>query len=188
LPSRNIAKVFSRVLVRKCGNFLIPRMTKMQSARVQIMLERPILRVDTPYPAECGVSVVCLGSGLPQPSYGTMILIFTNKEDAHPNPVIDILTERGVPFFRLNTEALGFLRYLDEVPSIGSILNDRYASSKMVQSQVAIDCGFTIPHTLSTNRKTLFRSGISIPGSCRSCPAGAGGRRGNVCSSVKRRG
>lgn len=35
-----------------------------------------------------------------------MILIFTNKEDAHPNPVIDILTERDVPFFRLNTEAL----------------------------------------------------------------------------------
>lgn len=151
-----------------------------------------------------------------------MILIFTNKEDAHPNPVIDILTERGVPFFRLNTEALltdyvftweaisancdfhiactandqvvigseittiwdrrpekpdrlplrntpeidahnlqealGFLwylrYYLDDVPSIGSILNDRYASSKMVQSQVAIDCGFTIPHTLFTNRKT----------------------------------
>lgn len=119
MPSRNIAKVFSRVLVRKCGNFLIPRMTKMQSARVQIMLERPILRVDTPYPAECGVSVVCLGPGLPQPSYGTMILIFTNKEDAHPNPVIDILTERGVPFFRLNTEALGFLRIWMKFPRSG---------------------------------------------------------------------
>lgn len=35
-----------------------------------------------------------------------MVLIFTNKEDAHPNPVIDLLTERGVPFFRLNTECL----------------------------------------------------------------------------------
>jgi glutathione synthase/RimK-type ligase-like ATP-grasp enzyme len=35
-----------------------------------------------------------------------MILIFTNREDAHPNPVIDILTERGEPFFRLNTEVL----------------------------------------------------------------------------------
>lgn len=35
-----------------------------------------------------------------------MILIITNKEDVHPTPVIDILTGRGVPFFRLNTEAL----------------------------------------------------------------------------------
>lgn len=35
-----------------------------------------------------------------------MILVITNKEDAHPTPVIDILTGRGVPFFRLNTEAL----------------------------------------------------------------------------------
>ena len=35
-----------------------------------------------------------------------MILIFTNKEDIHPSPVIDILTERGAPFFRFNTEAL----------------------------------------------------------------------------------
>ena len=35
-----------------------------------------------------------------------MILIFTNKEDLHPNPVIDILEKRGAAFFRLNTEAL----------------------------------------------------------------------------------
>ncbi len=35
-----------------------------------------------------------------------MILVFTNKEDAHPNPVFDLLKERGVPFFRFNTEDL----------------------------------------------------------------------------------
>ena len=35
-----------------------------------------------------------------------MILIITNKEDVHPTPVIEILTERGIPFFRLNTESL----------------------------------------------------------------------------------
>ncbi len=35
-----------------------------------------------------------------------MVLIFTNKEDAHPNLVIDYLYEWGVPFFRLNTEEL----------------------------------------------------------------------------------
>ncbi|MDR2652582.1 MAG: hypothetical protein LBC68_09775 [Prevotellaceae bacterium] len=35
-----------------------------------------------------------------------MILIITNKEDAHPTPVIEYLSERQVPVFRLNTEAL----------------------------------------------------------------------------------
>ena len=35
-----------------------------------------------------------------------MILIITNKEDVHPTPVIERLTERGIPFFRLNTESL----------------------------------------------------------------------------------
>ena len=144
-----------------------------------------------------------------------MVLLFTNKED------LDILTERSVPFFRINTEALltdyefcwwadssgcdfritnvltgltmrgsdvttvwdrrpeaprllpvnntevindhirkealGFLRflryYLEAIPSIGSIVGDRVASSKMLQYQVAIDCGFVIPETIFTNRK-----------------------------------
>lgn len=35
-----------------------------------------------------------------------MILIITNKEDAHPTPVIEQLSAWGVPVFRLNTEAL----------------------------------------------------------------------------------
>lgn len=35
-----------------------------------------------------------------------MILIITNKEDVHPTPVIEILTAKGTPFFRLNTESL----------------------------------------------------------------------------------
>jgi glutathione synthase/RimK-type ligase-like ATP-grasp enzyme len=35
-----------------------------------------------------------------------MILLITNKEDTHPTPVINLLRERGVPIFRLNTEAL----------------------------------------------------------------------------------
>lgn len=153
-----------------------------------------------------------------------MILIFTNKEDAHPNPVIDILTERGVPFFRLNTEdlltdysfewhsnpgeedfsirnlasgltlkgsevtalwdrrpeapkslpvkntpeidahnraeALGFLNflryYLKDIPSIGSIVNDRVSSSKMLQIELARSLGFAVPDTLFSNRKEDF--------------------------------
>ena len=155
-----------------------------------------------------------------------MILIFTNKEDAHPNLVIDILIEWGVPFFRLNTEdllteysfqwwvkssdcdfeiegrkngikvkgseitavwdrrpelpttllfhntdqidkhnlkeALGFLQflryYLRNVPSIGSIVEDRVASSKMLQYRVAIDCGFTVPDTVFSNTKEAIIS------------------------------
>ena len=35
-----------------------------------------------------------------------MILIITNKEDVHPTPVIKYLSERQIPVFRLNTEAL----------------------------------------------------------------------------------
>lgn len=151
-----------------------------------------------------------------------MILVFTNKEDAHPNLVFDILTERGVPFFRLNTEdlltdyslnwwadnegsdfeiinkvtglrlkgseisavwdrrpeapdslllhntpeidqhnlqeGLAFLRflrfYIESIPSIGSIVGDRVASSKMLQYRVARACGFSIPDTIFSNSKS----------------------------------
>lgn len=150
-----------------------------------------------------------------------MILVFTNKEDAHPNPVFDLLKERGVPFFRFNTEDLltdysiswwadndqsdfeivnkksglsvngsdimaiwdrrpevpenlpvqntpeinrhnlkegqaflQFLRhYVEHIPSIGSIVEDRVASSKMLQYRVAKDCGFLIPDTVFSNDK-----------------------------------
>lgn len=150
-----------------------------------------------------------------------MILVFTNREDAHPNPVFEALEERGVPFFRLNTEYLltdylllwqaddagcdftiiekesgrilrgseitavwdrrpeppnslpvtntpeidkhnraeaqGFLvflrYYLKDIPSVGSILNDRPASSKMLQYAVAHQVGFQIPNTVFSNQK-----------------------------------
>ena len=35
-----------------------------------------------------------------------VILIITAKSDLHPNPVINQMRERNIPFFRLNTEAL----------------------------------------------------------------------------------
>ena len=35
-----------------------------------------------------------------------MILVITNKGDAHPTPVIEYLSERQIPVFRLNTESL----------------------------------------------------------------------------------
>ena len=152
-----------------------------------------------------------------------MILVMTNKEDAHPTPVIKLLAERGVPVFRLNTEALltdyefswrvedgdidfrmrcmanglemrgsevravwdrrpeepkelpfpagreqdrhrhnreealGFLRflryYLKDVPSVGSVVGDRVAASKMLQARVASRVGFRQPDTCYTNRE-----------------------------------
>ena len=36
-----------------------------------------------------------------------MILILSNKEDIHCNPVIEKLTASGEDFFRLNTDGLG---------------------------------------------------------------------------------
>lgn len=150
-----------------------------------------------------------------------MILIFTNKEDSHPNPVIAHLEKMGVPVFRFNTEALlsdydfswwadasgcdfmitdrasgrsvkgsevtaiwdrrparpscllventpeinshnldealGFLRfiryYLKDIPSLGSIVNDVPAASKMLQMKVARKVGFKMPATCFANNK-----------------------------------
>ncbi len=154
-----------------------------------------------------------------------MILLFTNKEDCHPTPVIEKLREMGCPVFRLNTEcllrdytfsyyngqdgedfiircrdtglevrkknisavwdrrpeapleffentpeidrhnraeALTFLawfRYsLRDVPSLGSIIMDRPAASKILQYRIAREVGFTIPETLFTNQKDAVLS------------------------------
>ena len=153
-----------------------------------------------------------------------MILVITNKEDAHPNPVIEKLVSWGEPIFRLNTEALltdyqfgwwadasgcdfwmrcipnglevrgseitavwdrrpvapselplknndaidkhnlteacgflSFLRYyLKGIPSIGNIVYDRVAASKMLQYKVATEIGFSIPKTCFSNQKEPF--------------------------------
>ncbi|MBP3737754.1 MAG: hypothetical protein J6I72_01720 [Muribaculaceae bacterium] len=150
-----------------------------------------------------------------------MILIFTNKEDVHPTPVIEILNKRGTRVFRFNTECLltdyefswwnnsnncdfviknvhsgltvkgseitsiwdrrpeppkellinsseevnklnlneaaGFLSfiryYLKDVFSIGNIVNDRYASSKMLQIRIAQQVGFEVPSSCFSNKK-----------------------------------
>lgn len=152
------------------------------------------------------------------------ILIITNKEDVHPNPVIEKLVSWGESVFRLNTEALltdyqfswwadangcdfwmrcipnrlevrgseitavwdrrpvppselllknnvaidkhnlteacgflSFLRYyLKDIPSIGNIVNDRVAASKMLQYKVATEIGFVIPQTVFSNEKDPF--------------------------------
>jgi|TARA_B110000908_G_C10228315_1_gene439200 glutathione synthase/RimK-type ligase-like ATP-grasp enzyme len=35
-----------------------------------------------------------------------VLLIITNEADIHPNPVIDILNKKGLPFFRFNTDKI----------------------------------------------------------------------------------
>ena len=54
-------------------------------------------------------------------------------------------------------EAAGFLRflrsYITSTPSIGSILYDEYASSKMEQLQYAEFIGLKVPDTVFTNRQ-----------------------------------
>ena len=50
------------------------------------------------------------------------ILILTDKEDLHPTSVINLLNERNISFFRLNTEALmvdysfGWFHYSEKIP------------------------------------------------------------------------
>lgn len=154
-----------------------------------------------------------------------MILIFTNKADAHPTNVIKHLISWGVPVFRLNTEcllsdyefswwcnkndcdfhiknrhtqselyghqitaiwdrrpfepeklliqsedektnkfmleeAIGFLQflrfYLRDIYSIGSIVEDRPAASKMLQLSIAKKLGAKIPDTVFSNTKSAF--------------------------------
>lgn len=149
-----------------------------------------------------------------------MILLFTNKEDCHPTPVIDKLQASGVKVFRFNTECLlkdytfswqagesgndftircknngltlrgsdvtaiwdrrpeaplplfentpeidkhnkaealeflAWLRYwLKDIPSLGSIVMDRPAASKLLQYRTAIEVGFNIPKTIFSNSK-----------------------------------
>jgi len=152
-----------------------------------------------------------------------MILIFSNKEDVHPTPVISWFVENQIPFFRFNTEALltdyefnwwcnekgtdfyiknikngfsvkgsditavwerrpnspdklsiehtskeinkhnieeaigflSFLRfYLSDIFSIGSIIFDRVANSKMLQLKYAQELGMQIPVTCFSNKKS----------------------------------
>lgn len=154
-----------------------------------------------------------------------MILIFTNKGDAHPTNVIKHLIGWGIPVFRLNTECLlsdyefswwcngescdfyiknihsglemyghqiaaiwdrrpfepenlpvkyedektnkflleearGFIQflrfYLRNIYSIGSIVEDRPAASKMLQLAVARELGMKTPDTIFSNNRKAF--------------------------------
>jgi hypothetical protein len=161
-----------------------------------------------------------------------VILIITNKEDAHPTPVIEYLNEMQIPVFRLNTEALltdyrfnwrcdaeamdfhirnvknglevrgseitavwerrpevptelpienlpevnkhnleearGFLvflqYYLKDVFSLGSVVYDRIAASKMLQLRTARKLGMQVPDTCFANsREEILRFAGKYP-------------------------
>ena len=78
--------------------------------------------------------------------------------DRRPEPPKELPIKSSPQIDRHNlAEALGFLvflrYYLKDIPSIGSIANDRLASSKMLQYKYALKVGFAVPESCYANRK-----------------------------------
>ena len=78
--------------------------------------------------------------------------------DRRPEPPTELpLQSTEVVDKHNREEALGFLRflryYLKDVPSIGSIVYDRVAASKMLQTAIAQQVGLSVPDTCFSNRK-----------------------------------
>jgi len=76
--------------------------------------------------------------------------------DRRPMTPSEVLFNNSDEIDKLNlkeaTEFLMYLRYsLKDIPSIGSILYDRAASSKILQARIAREVGFFTPDTLFTN-------------------------------------
>jgi glutathione synthase/RimK-type ligase-like ATP-grasp enzyme len=86
---------------------------------------------------------------------GSNIISVWDRRPEHPS---ELLTQNTPEINQYNLkEALGFLRflryYIKDVYSIGSITNDRFAASKMLQLKIAKDIGFLIPDTCFSNQK-----------------------------------
>ena len=101
----------------------------------------------------CDFHIRCLQNGLEVK--GSEI---TAVWDRRPEPPEELPIKSSPQIDKHNlAEALGFLvflrYYLKDIPSIGSIVNDRPASSKMLQYKYALKVGFTVPESLYTNRK-----------------------------------
>lgn len=82
----------------------------------------------------------------------------TSIWDRRPESPKELFIEGTDEINKLNlNEAAGFLSflryYLKDVFSIGSIINDRYASSKMLQIKLAQQVGFNVPSSCFCNRK-----------------------------------
>lgn len=79
--------------------------------------------------------------------------------DRRPEPPTELPLHSAEVVDKHNREeALGFLRflryYLKDIPSIGSIVYDRVAASKMLQTTIAQQVGLSVPDTCFSNRKT----------------------------------
>jgi len=79
--------------------------------------------------------------------------------DRRPELPKELLIEGNETINKHNLiEAAGFLRflrsYISDLPSIGSIIFDHFADSKMQQLFYAISVGFITPHTCFSNRQS----------------------------------
>ena len=79
--------------------------------------------------------------------------------DRRPELPKELLVEGNETINQHNLkEAAGFLRflrsYISDIPSIGSIIYDNFADSKMQQLLYAISVGFIVPHTCFSNRRS----------------------------------
>ena len=97
--------------------------------------------------SSCDFHIRCLQNGLEV--IGSEI---TAVWDRRPEPPNGLPIKSSPQIDRHNlAEALGFIvflrYYLKDIPSIGSIANDRAASSKMLQYKYALKVGFTVPES-----------------------------------------
>lgn len=91
--------------------------------------------------------------------YGHEISAIWDRRPASPQKIPIRYKDRKINKF-LREEALGFLQflrfYLKNVYSIGNIVEDRPASSKMLQLSIARKLGMLIPDTIFSNTKDAF--------------------------------
>jgi glutathione synthase/RimK-type ligase-like ATP-grasp enzyme len=101
----------------------------------------------------CDFSITAIHTGLECRGSG-ITAIWERRPEAPTELFVQNLPEINACNLK---EALGFLQflryYLKDIPSIGSIVNDRPASSKMLQLKIAREVGFQIPDTCFSNRK-----------------------------------
>lgn len=101
----------------------------------------------------CDFHIRCIQNGLEV--RGSEIIAVWDRRPESPKE-LPIKSSPQIDSHNL-AEALGFLvflrYYLKDIPSIGSIANDRQASSKMLQYKYAIQAGFAVPESCYTNRK-----------------------------------
>ena len=91
--------------------------------------------------------------------YGHQITAIWDRRPKEPHMLTIKYKDKKTNKF-LRQEASGFLKflryYLRNVYSIGSIVEDRTASSKMLQLSIAEKLGMRIPHTIFSNSKNSF--------------------------------